>query len=61
MKVEDFPCYQCICIPICRHKPVVYLILDCKLIKDHACKLIDNLRIFSSHIQYTDYVWKNIF
>lgn len=60
MKIEDFPCYECICIPICRHKPIVYLVLDCKLFENHSAEYIDN-RIFNTHIEYTEYVWKNIF
>lgn len=30
--LQDFPCYNCICVPICRHKAFHNLYHDCSLI-----------------------------
>jgi hypothetical protein len=34
IKKEDCPCYQCICIPICRNKKFTLLFRNCSLV-DH--------------------------
>jgi hypothetical protein len=32
--MEECPCENCVCIPICRHKLYGFLFRDCSLIKD---------------------------
>ena len=30
--LQDFPCYNCVCMPVCRHKAFHNLYHDCSLI-----------------------------
>ena len=31
---SECPCEECICLPVCRHKPFDDLLADCKIVRD---------------------------
>ena len=33
--IEDVPCYQCICLAVCRNRDITHLEQDCPLIKKY--------------------------
>ncbi|MHA1972864.1 MAG: hypothetical protein ACTSW1_07720 [Candidatus Hodarchaeales archaeon] len=33
------PCYECVCLPVCRHKMFLELIRQCELVNDYLYKL----------------------
>jgi hypothetical protein len=36
--IEDVPCYQCICLAVCRHRDLIHLERDCPLIMKYYHK-----------------------
>ena len=38
MTITNFPCNNCICVAVCRHKQYVSTLEDCSLIRDYINK-----------------------
>ena len=43
MTILNFPCEDCICVPVCRHKPYDALLTDCGLL-EKCVKLLKTCR-----------------
>ena len=48
--MNDFtvvPCFKCICVPVCRHKPFHGVYLDCAIIREYFQAMNDNNLTYS--------------
>ena len=58
IKKESCPCYNCICVPVCRNKEFLELLQDCSLITDYANNtpvLINSKTDLNGHGMTLDY------
>lgn len=44
-KLFDVPCYNCICVPVCKYKRFHQLTVNCQLVTEYLCRSDNNTKI----------------